>query len=140
MKVVINSCYGGFSLSPEATLELYKRGGKVDATPIAEYWRDLDDNSRFGYREALRGWREYRAGGGKSFFLKVFSEDERLVLNARDTDRHDPILVELVEEMGNDANGQCAHLNVVEIPDGVDYVIEEYDGLEHVAERHRTWS
>jgi hypothetical protein len=30
-------------------------------------------------------------------------------------------------------------LKVVEIPDGVKWQIEEYDGSEWVAEKHRTW-
>jgi len=30
-------------------------------------------------------------------------------------------------------------LAIVEIPDDVEYTIEEYDGNEHVAEAHRTW-
>jgi hypothetical protein len=29
---------------------------------------------------------------------------------------------------------------VVEIPDGTDYEISEYDGNEHIAEKHRTWA
>ena len=57
----------------------------------------------------------------------------------RDVDRNDPILVQLVEENSELYSGRCAELAVVEIPDGVDYEIEEYDGREHVAETHRTW-
>jgi hypothetical protein len=45
-----------------------------------------------------------------------------------------------VEELGDKASGQFAELVVVEIPDGVDYEIDEYDGNEHIAEKHRTWS
>ena len=39
-KVVINACFGGFSLSPEALLWLYKKGykGKDFITPIDEYY------------------------------------------------------------------------------------------------------
>jgi len=33
-----------------------------------------------------------------------------------------------------------ADLKIVEIPDGTNYEIDEYDGNEHVAEVHRTWS
>jgi hypothetical protein len=29
---------------------------------------------------------------------------------------------------------------VIEIPDDVEWEVEEYDGLEWVAEKHRTWS
>ena len=57
-----------------------------------------------------------------------------------DIPRDDPILVEVVEEMGSNANGRYSVLKVVEVPDEVNWVIEETDGLEWVAERHRTWS
>jgi hypothetical protein len=45
-----------------------------------------------------------------------------------------------VESLGALANGYCAELKVVEIPDGVEWSIHEYDGSEWVAEAHRTWS
>ena len=54
--------------------------------------------------------------------------------------RDDPILVEVVESMGSNADGRYSLLKVVEVPDEVDWYIEEYDGVEWVAERHRTWS
>lgn len=54
--------------------------------------------------------------------------------------RNDPVLIELVEKMGKDAAGNHADLKVVDIPDDVDWVIDEYDGMEWVAEKHRTWS
>lgn len=53
--------------------------------------------------------------------------------------RTDSKLVECVETLGEEANGLCAELEVVEIPDGVDWTIEEYDGKEWVSEKHRTW-
>lgn len=54
--------------------------------------------------------------------------------------RDDPNLVEVIEELGEKANGVCADLKIVEIPDDVKWVIDEYDGLEQVAEKHRIWS
>jgi hypothetical protein len=54
-----------------------------------------------------------------------------------DIPRDCPVLVEMVER--GDADGIFSDLKIVEIPDGVNWHIEEYDGLEHVAERHRTW-
>ena len=54
--------------------------------------------------------------------------------------RDDPELVQVVEELGDEANGIHAKLAVVEIPDGVEWQIEEYDGMEWIAEKHRTWS
>jgi hypothetical protein len=53
--------------------------------------------------------------------------------------RDDPILVEIVEELGERANGPHSILKIVEVPEDVNWYIEEYDGLEWVAERHRTW-
>ena len=59
---------------------------------------------------------------------------------AREIGRDDPTLIQVVEQLGAAANGSHAELRIVEIPDGVNWYIEEYDGNEHVAERHRTWS
>ena len=54
-----------------------------------------------------------------------------------DIPRDCPVLVEMVER--GDVSGAYADLKVVEIPDDVNWYIEEYDGMEHIAERHRTW-
>lgn len=54
--------------------------------------------------------------------------------------RDDPVLVEIVESMGSKADGWAAELKIVEIPDGVEWSVHEYDGNEWVAEAHRTWS
>jgi len=53
--------------------------------------------------------------------------------------RNDPCLVEVVEELGDLANGPFSELRVVEVPDDVKWIIEEYDGREWVAEQHRKW-
>ena len=53
--------------------------------------------------------------------------------------RNNPILVEVVEQLGEAANGDFAVLKVIEIPDDVQWTIEEYDGAEWIAEKHRTW-
>jgi len=57
-----------------------------------------------------------------------------------DITRDDPILVQLIEEMGEDVNNRYSKLKVVDIPDDVEWTVMEYDGLEWVAEVHRTWS
>jgi hypothetical protein len=53
--------------------------------------------------------------------------------------RNDPNLVKVVENMGKEASGECAELIVVEIPDDVDPILNEYDGWERFEEPHRTW-
>ena len=56
-----------------------------------------------------------------------------------DVERNDSILVEVVEELGEEANGNSATLKIVEIPDDVEWIIEEDEGREWVSEKHRTW-
>ncbi len=57
--------------------------------------------------------------------------------------RDDPILVAVVSQLGCEASsGHFAKLGIVHIPDDVPddgWLINEYDGAEWVAEKHRTW-
>jgi hypothetical protein len=41
--------------------------------------------------------------------------------------------------MGDAANGWAAELKVVEVPDDAEWFVDDYDGREWVAEKHRTW-
>ena len=54
--------------------------------------------------------------------------------------RDDEKLVQVVEELGAEANGHCAALKVVSIPDDVKWEISTTDGVEYVSEVHRTWA
>ena len=120
MKVIINTDFGGFGLSQEAFEMLLKRKG-------IEY--DIDEDTVFG---------SYRT----SFYTKGHAGDPEYYLSDYDfyDNRSDADLVSVVEELGESANGHAANLKIVEIPDGIEWFIHEYDGREHVAERHRTWT
>ncbi len=50
-----------------------------------------------------------------------------------------PELVQVVKELGIDANGDFAELKVVEVPDSVNWCINDYDGWETIEEVHRSW-
>ena len=54
-------------------------------------------------------------------------------------DRSNPALVKCVEALGKNASGELSSLKVVEIPDDVEWEINEYDGLESVVGKHREW-
>lgn len=57
-----------------------------------------------------------------------------------DIERNDPILIDIIETLGIEkSNGGYAELKIVDIPDGINYTICEYDGMEWIAEAHRTW-
>lgn len=90
-KIVINTCFGGFSLSEAAEARYAELSGK--SHPVY-YW---------------------------------------------EISRNCPYLVQVVEELGEQAWGRYSELKVVEIPRYTKWHIHEYDGMEHVAEDHRTW-
>ena len=104
-KVVINDCYGGFNLSDDAVREYLRRTG--------------------------REWTEEATRFGMTMFSVVGDEP----WYCRDIPRTDPVLVALVEEWGDRANGECASLKVVPVPKGTAYRIDEYDGYESVETR-----
>lgn len=142
MKVVINRCFGGFGLSKEACQRYWDIKGQ-------QVW--IEDDTKFKSLGLFTVWLvppedRLESKEGEAFYS--MSMEERKAYNEkhseqtwyyRDVDRNDPILVQLVEENSELYSGRCAELAVVEIPDGVNYEIEEYDGREHVAETHRTW-
>jgi hypothetical protein len=76
---------------------------------------------------------------GFSLYYADSISDENMI-SEEAIKRNDPDLVRVVEELGTAANNWAANLRVVDIPDDVEWDIEEYDGLEWVAESHRTWS
>lgn len=53
--------------------------------------------------------------------------------------RAHPLVVQVVEELGEAANGPYADLKVIEIPDGIEWELDDYDGMESVHESHRSW-
>lgn len=52
----------------------------------------------------------------------------------RDIPRSDPLLIEVIETLGKEANGDFADLQIAEVEKGNKYRIEEYDGNESVME------
>ena len=49
-----------------------------------------------------------------------------------DIERDDPVLVAIVEEMGDKANGPYSRIRIAELNVGTKYYIDEYDGRESV--------
>jgi len=58
----------------------------------------------------------------------------------REIPRDDPLLIQVIQELGESASGMFASLRIVSIPNGISFHIEDYDGKEWVAEDHHTWS
>ncbi|HEU4683664.1 MAG TPA: hypothetical protein VFS39_04110 [Nitrospira sp.] len=53
--------------------------------------------------------------------------------------RDDAKLVQVVEELLDEANGHAALLKVVAIPDGVNWIIAKVKEKEHVCDLDRIW-
>lgn len=71
--------------------------------------------------------------------LTCAPEDKIFYYEGADINRSDETLVRVVQDLGAEASGSYAALKVIEVPDDVEWHIEEYDGLECVAENHRKW-
>lgn len=138
MKIVINRCYGGFSLSHAAVMEYSKRKGLGLRAVIP--FRD---------EKGIHDWNKYvlYVDGAASWSISYSTADltsdgnipDGAYFSHRDIKRDDADLIATVEALGDDANGSCAKLSVIEIPDGVDWEISDYDGMESVEEVHRSW-
>lgn len=133
MKIVVNKCYGGFGLSAKAVVYFLKLKGKK-----AYFYDGLKEYKKIKSEEAE-----------KSYFFHVATKD----LGAKTTsgklnkhywsynsiERTDPDLIETIEKLGKEANSKYSALRVVDIPDGIEWEIDEYDGIETVHEKHRSW-
>ena len=105
-KIVLNGCFGGFSLSKEGTLAILERKG-IGVVKVEE--------DRYGYFTI-------HASNGEEYYSHSF-----------DDIRDDEDLVAVVEELGEKANGSCASLYIDEYDEeNFDYYIDEYDGSENL--------
>lgn len=125
-KIAINTGYGGFGLSHKAMLRYAELAGlklsfKVDNLSRLHYGDDPNHkHNSVSYRRITED--------GERFFC-----DD-------DICRSDKHLIQVIEELGKEANGHSAKLKIVEIPDDVEWQIGEYEDTETVEEKHRCWS
>ncbi len=134
MKVILNKCYGGFDVSYLG----YKR-----------YAEKIGIKEIFAYK--FKGKEYVKVNGvANEIFIVYFIKDLGESFSSYELDnyssfklvldenrRQDPILIEVVEELGDEASGLFGNLKVVEVPDELDnnYVIDEYDGFESLHQR-----
>ena len=103
-KVVYNRQYGGFSISEKAV----RLGREISGDP--KWGGTLDGET-------------YEDGS---------VSDSSWDSHGYELSRTDPILITVVERLGEEANGRFAKLGIANIPDGEKYRIDEYDGSERV--------
>ncbi|MEY8458608.1 hypothetical protein [Lactococcus ileimucosae] len=140
MKIVLNKCFGGFELSHEAKMEIFKKRG-IEVFPYIINWRG--DGNFYEKYEGLAIERFHNSLTASivyfkedpkvdSFIEKIFEKTEYdpIYLEFDYENREDGDLVEVVEKLGKLASGRFSELKVVEIPDGASYKINDYDGFE----------
>lgn len=121
-KIVYNNCFGGFGLSTKAVMRYAKlKGIKL-----------FEDTGIWGSSFYTVPVDEYRKLEEEAKQIKNWDKLKGLYFGVDDIDRRDPMLVQVVEELGREANGFCAKLAIAEIPEGTPYRIDEYDGNETV--------
>jgi len=158
MKIVINKCYGGFGLSPRAIQEWAKRKNRK-----CYFFSDRNEKGNINLQtyyplsleEAEKAFMfsvydisnpnevlKYKKPWNKMTEKekqKINELDKKHSLYHGDIERTDPDLITVVKKLKEKANGEHAKLKIVEIPDNTEYTIEEYDGIEWIAEKHRIW-
>jgi hypothetical protein len=120
-KIVINACYGGFSVSMEAARFMAERGNQFAIEEIREYEEKLNDVTKWSKVE-------------KEFGVKFYGYSHDCYKMRTDHD-----LIAAVEELGESANGRYASLKVIEIPNRIEWMIDEYDGKEFVTDKIGIW-
>lgn len=135
MKIVINTCYGGFSLSPKGERRYLELTGKKS----------------YFYKQTKYGWPDGKIEFERIdniddvpnlFFYcttcdqgKVISDYPIDIFDSHELKRNDPILIKVVKELGKESFEQCAKLKVVNIEKGRWFKIDAYDGLETIQYR-----
>ena len=136
MKIVINNCYGGFSLSYEA-MALYL----ATKCKQAYFYVELrgSGNNRSFKRIPFRDLKTAENTYYHHIYCTTEDQGEELdhfpnnIFNDREVERTDPDLISVVEFLGpKAASGRYAELKIVEIDDGTMYRIDNYDGYEEI--------
>lgn len=130
-KVILNKCYGGFGVSDKVYEEYAKAKGfelfRYVAKDIHKFVITDNKNSFLVHYSKI-----YLGEQCEDIPTEAF-----LYLNSEY--REDKTLIDIVERLGEEANGRYAKLVVVEIPDDLDYVIDEYDGIETLHQKIQKW-
>lgn len=144
-KIVINKCFGGFGLTHEAIMRYAELSG-FKLYPFVEErqvkgkeWSPRTSKHKDYINEESKD-NPYDLIHYSTSPLKNGKYKENSYFSDRDIKRDDVNLIKVVEEMKEKANGHYAYLTVVEIPDDIEWEILEYDGMESVEEKHRSWN
>jgi hypothetical protein len=111
MKLAINTCFGGFGLS-DAGMTRYLEIKGIKTFPEKGHYDTIH-------------WLDV----GQTNCISHY-----------DMERSDPALIQVLEEMGSAAWGDHSQIEILDIPAGTRYRIQEYDGNEAlICEVEQKW-
>lgn len=140
MKIVVNKCYGGFGLSPLAQKRYLELIGKeCHFYDYFELSTDRDMLKKVHINANCLTMFTLTKDYGDTVLDENIDWDKDL-FNDRQLKRDDKTLVKVVRELGVEAaSGRFSKLKIINIPEGIDWEISEYDGFETIEEKHRSW-
>ena len=128
-RVVYNACYGGFGLHEDVVKWVRENEDQLSNEYSDEAVEDLADVTISG---------EYYSDGSGP------KGDYMNYIHGHEVERDNELLADVVAgetAYNGDINGSSASsLRVAEVPNGVDWTIDERDGQETVKERTQTFS
>src|SRR5574344_960495 len=134
MKIVINNCYGGFTVSPFGVQKMMERKG----IPVYFY-----KQTKYNFRDGCKEYTKMNIENDSVsiFFTTLKDYGNKIEENFYDDDliyingnyRTDTDLIAVLEKYGSEkVSGSCSELVIEDIPTGTAYRINEYDGLENI--------
>ena len=148
-KVILNKSRGEFSVSPKAYIEYAKKTGinlffytiyewgNASHCTILKQVSDEEISDSKAKIDAITLYVCNKDCGYNPTTIEIDGDEFYLDSN----NREDPVLISIIEELGDKASSVDSHLVVVEIPDDMSYYIENESGYETLCEKivQRKW-
>lgn len=140
MQVLINRCYGGFNISGQVLFELIENKSElIKVHKFNEWFTSTHEYETDAYKEFKPDWLI------NSWENIIINNITKLVYRLNEGD--DPIkfrsnkeLINIFNKLGKEKfSGPFADIQLIDIPDNIEVKLSEYDGVEWIAEKHRTW-
>lgn len=141
MKVVLNNSGDYFDPSPLLMVKLVEAKAE-----IIRSWTDslnqeaIEEATLIKFGDIICDEHGIETGYSMHSFLQAIQKDGQIYdIDWKDKSRIDPDLVRLVEELGPLANASGKPLYIIEIPDDIEWYIEDNYGHEIIREVTRIW-
>ena len=144
-EIVINKCWGGFGLSHDAIM-LYAEYAGFKLYPFVE----IREKKGVEWSSCTGKFKSYIDERSKSnpYDLIFYSKkplkrdgtyEEYSWFSVDNIKRDDSALTKVVKKLKEKSFDTHAELKIVKIPDDIKWEINDYDGMESIEEKHKSW-